>query len=282
MKQKGMTLIELLVAMAITGLLGAGVYRTFTGQQHTYEVQDQIVDMQQNVRMAISRMTRELRMGGYGKLGATFFDGGGMHGAYQHVVTPGGDGKSVTVVAALQTLGTLTANAPNGSTTLTVSNGAAFDLDKKKYISINGMESYRIKKIDGNQVTLKASDKLIYSHFTGEPVFLVMSITYSIGMLDGISVLLRDDHLDHPNPQDNGPQPVAENIENLQFRYVMKDGAVLDAVPPAQLDDIRMIRVTIVATSDKNKPDPVLAKVGDGFRRRTLTTNIQLRNLLFL
>jgi prepilin-type N-terminal cleavage/methylation domain-containing protein len=274
MKQKGMTLIELLVAMVITGLLGAGVYRTFVGQQNTYEVQDQVVDMQQNVRMAIGRMTREIRMGGFGKLGATFFDSGGMHGLYQNVVTPGGDGKSITVVAALQTLGTLSANAPAGWKTITVSNGSAFDLDKKKYISINGMESYRIQKIDGNQIDFKGTDKLVYSHLIGEPVFLVMSITYSIGMLDGIPVLLRDDHLGL------GPQPMAENIEDLRFRYVMSDGAILDAVPGGQLDNIRMIQATIVARSDKT--DPGLAKVGDGFRRRTLTTNIQLRNLLFL
>ena len=90
----------------------------------------------------------------------------------------------------------------------------------------------------------------------------------------GISVLLRDDHLGL------GAQPVAENIEDLRFRYVMSDGAILDAVPGGQLDNIRMIQTTIVARSDKT--DPELAKVGDGFRRRTLTTNIQLRNLLFL
>ena len=86
-----MTLIELLVALVITSLLGAGVYRTFVGQQHTYEVQDQVVDIQQNVRMAISRMTRELRMGGFGKVDSNFFSttkhGSKMHGQYEHVVT---------------------------------------------------------------------------------------------------------------------------------------------------------------------------------------------------
>jgi prepilin-type N-terminal cleavage/methylation domain-containing protein len=278
MKQRGMTLIELLVAMAITGLLGAGVYRTFTGQQHTYEVQDQVVDMQQNVRMAISRMTRELRMAGFGKLDSNFFSttkhGSKMLGQFGSVVTPGGDGKSVTVVAALQTIGILTANAPAGSNSFVVDNASGFDLDKKKYVSINGMESYRIYGIAGNQLTLKAGTQLAYSHFIGEPVFLVMAITYSIGVLDGIFVLLRDDNLGL------GAQPVAENIEDLRFRYVMSDGTTLDVVPGGQLDNIRMIQTTIVARSDKT--DPVLAKVGDGFRRRTLTTNIQLRNLLFL
>ena len=48
-----------------------------------------------------------------------------------------------------------------------------------------GWKVTEYKNIDGNQITLKGGDKLIYSHFTGEPVFLVMSVTYSIGMLDG-------------------------------------------------------------------------------------------------
>ena len=274
MKQKGLTLIELLIAMAITGILGAGIYRTFTGQQHTYTVQEQVVDMQQNVRIAISRMTRELRMGGFGKLGATFFGGGGMHGQYSNVVTPGGDGKSVTVVAAYKNLTTLSANAPAGSTSIQLNNTSGFDLISKRYISINGMESYRIQNIAGNLITLMPGDQLIYSYFPGDPVFLVMSITYSIGVLDGKSVLLRDDHLGL------GPQPVAENIEDLRFRYVMSDGTVLDVVPGAQIDNIRMIQVTVVARSDKT--DPELVKGGDGFRRRTLISNIQLRNLLFL
>ena len=79
----------------------------------------------------------------------------------------------------------------------------------------------------------------------------------------------------------SGPQPVAENIEDLRFRYVTEyrrspgRESRID-----RLDDIRMIQVTIVARTDKS--DPQLAKVGDGFRRRTLTSNIQLRNLLFL
>ena len=88
-----------------------------------------------------------------------------------------------------------------------------------------------------------------------------MAITYSIGVLEGKSVLLRDDHLGL------GAQPVAENIEDLRFRYAMNTGEVLDVVPNNRWDDIRMIQATIVARSDKT--DPELAKVGDGFRRRT-------------
>ena len=68
MNRKGITLIELLVALTISGMLVAGLYRTFVSQQHTFTVQEQVVDMQQNVRLAINRMTRELRMAGFGRI----------------------------------------------------------------------------------------------------------------------------------------------------------------------------------------------------------------------
>ena len=281
MNRKGMTLIELLVALTISGILVAGVYRTFVSQQHTFTVQDQVVDMQQNVRLAINRMTRELRMAGFGRMDATFFGAGKMHGIYQHVVNPGGGGNSVTVVGAYQAITTLSANAPSGSGAasskvdpkfIQVNDASGFDTGSKQYISINGDESFQIQKITGNQIELKAA--LSEDHLAGEPVFLVIAITYSLGAFEGKSSLLRDDNLGL------GPQPVAENIDNLQFRYVMNTGETLDVVPNNRFDDIRMIQLTIVAITDK--PDPELAKTGDGFRRRTLTTNIQLRNLAFL
>jgi len=40
---------------------------TLIGQHKTYTVQEQVVDTQQNVRAAIDRMTREIRMAGYRK-----------------------------------------------------------------------------------------------------------------------------------------------------------------------------------------------------------------------
>ena len=74
---KGLSLIELLVALVMSSILIAAVYRTFVSQQKTYMVQEQVVDMQQNVRSAIGRMMREIRMAGFGNVatilpGATF------------------------------------------------------------------------------------------------------------------------------------------------------------------------------------------------------------------
>jgi type IV pilus assembly protein PilW len=274
MNRKGITLIELLVALTISAILVAGIYRTFIHQQHTFTVQEQVVDMQQNVRLAINRMTRELRMAGYGKMDANFFSHGGMtvgSDTFNNVVKPDASGTSVTVVAGYQTLipTTLSVNAITGSNSIFVNDVSGFDTGVKQYISINGLESHRILAIVGNELQFPGWDKLTNDHLAGEPVYLVMAITYSIGPFEGKSCLLRDDHLGA------GPQPVAENVENLQFAYFDANGN-----PTANPPDIRMIQVNIIARTEKT--DPELAKVGDGFRRRTLTSNIQLRNLAFL
>lgn len=285
MNRKGMTLIELLMALVVSGILVAGVYRTFISQQHTFTVQEQVVDMQQNVRLAINRMTRELRMAGYGRLDVTFFGVGHVNG-YGDVVTPNGAG-SVTVIGGYQAVTTLSAYVNAGNSIIQVNNASGFDLAKRQYICINGIDSHQIKTIAGNQIEFK--DTLNYAHLAGEPIFLITAITYSHGIIGdpfrGVAgdPLLRDDNLGA------GPQPVAENIENLQFLYILKDDVwdgnkwVPDPrlnVPAAQRADIRIIQVNIVARTDRT--DPELAKTGDGFRRRNLTSNIQLRNLGFL
>jgi type IV pilus assembly protein PilW len=62
---KGITLIELLVALVIGGIVVAGIYRVFVAQTKAYTVQDQVVEVQQNVRSTMEILLRDLRMAGY-------------------------------------------------------------------------------------------------------------------------------------------------------------------------------------------------------------------------
>ncbi len=63
--RKGVTLIELLVALVISGIVIAGIYRIFVSQTKAYTVQDQVVEVQQNIRSAMEILLRDLRMAGY-------------------------------------------------------------------------------------------------------------------------------------------------------------------------------------------------------------------------
>ncbi len=290
MNRKGLTLIELLVALSVSGILVAGVYKTFISQQHTFSVQEQVVDMQQSVRLAINQMTRELRMAGFGGGGAgswdstEFFKHGAIYGLYTGVVNPIG-GANVTVLEGYEPLIRTTLSQPASASSpspnnrkITVGGDASTIFDQppnpKIYISVNGTEAHHIESVvfDGvnsTDITFAGWDKLVGDHQVKEPVYLIAAVTYSVGMFDGKpNCLLRDDHLG------SGPQPVADNIESLQFAYFDKNGNATGV--PA---DIRMIQVTVVAVSDQ--PDKDLVKTGDGLRRRAVRTNLQLRNMLF-
>jgi len=65
LNEKGITLIELLVALVIAAITLAGVYRVFISQTRTYAIQDQVVEVQQNVRSAMEIILRDLRMTGF-------------------------------------------------------------------------------------------------------------------------------------------------------------------------------------------------------------------------
>jgi prepilin-type N-terminal cleavage/methylation domain-containing protein len=63
--KKGVSLIELLAALVICGVVVAGVYRFYITQSRVYTVQDQVIEAQQNVRLAMEILLRDLRMAGY-------------------------------------------------------------------------------------------------------------------------------------------------------------------------------------------------------------------------
>jgi len=65
LNRKGVTLIELVVGLIISGIVVAGVYRVFVAQSKAYTVQDQVVEVQQNIRSAMEILLRDLKMAGY-------------------------------------------------------------------------------------------------------------------------------------------------------------------------------------------------------------------------
>ena len=282
---RGVSLIEILIALVISAILIAGTYRVLIGQQKTYTTQDQIADMQQNVRIAINKMIREIRMAGFGgknnnlngnnDIITTFMYVNGFPNIINpsnDIVTDGIAHDQITVVAGYDQIGTLAANASKDSDTIVVNYESAdkrCDTDKEKYICLNGRNSYLIKPTTDNRIALGDTVTLKEDHAEKEPVFLVKAITYGLRKDErGTPVLFRDENIE------GGRQTIAENIEGLQFRYSLADGKEADV--PANPKEIRGIWVTVTARTQIEDPE---LKGEDRFRRRTLTTYIDVRNL---
>jgi len=262
---RGITVIELLVALVISALLIAALYQTFIGQQKTYTVQEQVVDMQQNVRVAINKMMREIRMAGFGNIQTVLSLPGGVNGFTQPITAAP---NTITIVGGL-----LQVRRDNGDPIFVSSvsgnqitlNYATdrFDGNAHRFISIGGIESNTVQSRAGAILTLDRP--LSFSHAAETPIFKIQAITYSIGLSLGKLALLRNENTG------GGNQPLAENIESIQFEYLDSDGN--STVNPAE---IRMVRAEVTARTDKSDPD---FKDEDGFRRRTIASNIHVRNM---
>ena len=68
---RGITLIELLIAFAIFALVSGASYRLFVAQSKAYAVQDQVGEIQQNIRAAMELVLRDIRMAGYNSTSLT-------------------------------------------------------------------------------------------------------------------------------------------------------------------------------------------------------------------
>jgi prepilin-type N-terminal cleavage/methylation domain-containing protein len=71
-KENGFTLIELLAGILISAILLAGLYSVFFSQQIAFSAQEQVAEMNQNIRAALDLMTREIRLAGYKTSTSTF------------------------------------------------------------------------------------------------------------------------------------------------------------------------------------------------------------------
>jgi len=64
LKEQGFTIVELLVAMAVSLLALGAIYSTFQSQHKSYLMQEEVAAMQQNIRAAMYHIQREIRMAG--------------------------------------------------------------------------------------------------------------------------------------------------------------------------------------------------------------------------
>jgi type IV pilus assembly protein PilW len=64
-KEKGFSIIELLVTLALSGIIMVAVYKSLSSQQKVCVAQDELVAMQQDLRSVMEIMAKEIRMAGY-------------------------------------------------------------------------------------------------------------------------------------------------------------------------------------------------------------------------
>ena len=73
-KPNGFSMVELLLAIVTSLVFLGGIYSVFQSQQVAFSSQEQINEMNQNIRAVMDLMTREVRLAGY-KTSISMFNG---------------------------------------------------------------------------------------------------------------------------------------------------------------------------------------------------------------
>jgi len=290
-KDRGVTLIELLIALVLSSILIFVLYRTFIRQHKTYVVQEQVFDLQQNARAMMARMVREIRMAGFGRIAGEHVPGVGYVSRILPVQFRNTNGTVInypnvlnrdqpspgwlTIVTAVNSP-SLSAHLIGSSSRYEITvdrvnyerNRTLFDEGNKRYISIDGVESNAITDIAEETVDGKTRYHLILQHpleYNHRPNALVYPITAVSFQIQG-----------REEPGESR-QPIAENIKELTFEYFSTDGEAT-----ASDEDIRMIRVAVTAETSMGDPDfKDNIRDNKGYRTRQMASNIQIRNLAF-
>jgi type IV pilus assembly protein PilW len=312
----GFTILELLVAIALGMVILAGLFRTFKVQHDSYVIQDQVSAMQQNLRAAMYFVTRDLQMAGYytnfdrnsRQLDWNDLDGDSNPANNMETgrplifglnnVSASGDSIKdntdiIVIVKAsseVHRLGsgegasggviTLSSRDLDGDGTADLNNTSKrFGLLVKQDLSF--ADFFQVDSASGN-ITPPAG--LVENYTSGDTVFRTDLIVYRVD----------DSTLDHPClvrknlGNDAGYQVIAENIDNIQFRYQLNDGTWVND-PAGNQARVRAVEVLLVArtafaqrgyrdTSSISFGTETIS-VNDSYRRKTLNAIVKTRNV---
>lgn len=65
MTNDGFTLVEIMIALAVSCIVSGAIYSFYSSQQKTYRTQQQIANMQQNLRSCTYLLEKEIKLAGY-------------------------------------------------------------------------------------------------------------------------------------------------------------------------------------------------------------------------
>ena len=260
----GLSILELLIGLFLTGLVTAAIFEVYINQHKNWNIQEDVTDIQQNGRAAIDELSRQLRMAGHElPLGLEAIEAYNTNPDTIVIYYSNGDCEAP-----------IEHKMPNPSAELRCDGHdiSCFYEDEWVYIfdpDSGGGDFFEITEVQKDAAHIQHNTVILSKAYDAGAV--IMSINCYKYYIDYSDTL-------HPNLmfQSLGqtPQIYAENIEDLQFRYTMKGGAIVD-VPPAAVD-VREIHIEVIARSDR----PDIDFPDDPYRRRTYSTKVNLRNLL--
>ncbi len=311
--REGFTLVEVMTAMVILGIVATAAYATFQFQHASFTVQNRLAEAQQNLRATLEIMSRDIRMAGYGIPQAVNVPAG---------LLPGGDNTIRNIRTLNRTTGpdeiyilymydmdaaVPSTDAPTGmaiyASTLNVTSVAGFwdgdlvlvgDGINADLFEVTQPPAAPTLNFDPGGSANGFNDATPHTPFPG-----YAAGTTTVSKARFVRYFIDTTDPDHPtlmlDRMTGAAQPLADDIEDMQVQYGLDtDGdfvvdTVVNAPTAAQVSQIKQVRLFLSArtrTLEKGWQDarPALADraggAADSYRRRFIQNGIaiDLRN----
>jgi len=286
---KGFTLVEILVVIAILGLVMASIYSIYLTNMKSAYSQEEVVEVQQNLRIAMDSITKDIRMAGMLVPSTTppipsgFADyatslplnTASARGIYARIDEAPiiGAGNTVTCTVESEAAVDIFAANPGNPVRIfrPVDCSQPFTTTYSVTATNQSTPSLTLQRTTGSFVggeVLKRGDVIAMTGDAPDPNTVVYSA------VDGGTVV---NSVTCPQNQRcivrnaNGtPDIIASNISSLSFSYILDD--YTEEANPTDLGSVRAVRVTITGqTADT-------ALLSGGSKTRQLTSIVKIHN----
>lgn len=310
--ERGFSLPELLIALLLASLVGMAAYTVFVSSSRSTVGQEDVTEAQQNVRIAMERLAKDIRVAGFGlpdpPLPSFDFGGGNVFSAPVTITNSSSSADTITLLGIGLQAGTLDEGGATdcndaGKSKICLDSAASVDVFKtsgnfntsRRYISLDGVRFFTLNSTQSDIIDDSTTRKLALgdpatldrTYPDGTPVFIIQAVRYTRNTaLDGCTAgnpCLTREALSWDN------QVVAQNIEDLQVAFSRR-GSASFASGSSNADDINAVRVSLVGRSRRQvtagaggsrRPeleDRPAAASADNYRRRVLTSVVKVRN----
>ena len=190
-EQAGFTLIELMIGMAVAIVVMMAAFTILTTTSKSLQANERIVDTQQNLRVAMELLVRDLKLAGFGNPGVPI-------GNCTNAIVPtdqnptGVDSGPDSIQLLVPTTRASGANrwtlrlptTTAGTTVITLQAGAVTDMVNSglvanvSYVSIGGSATAQVTGFDTSASTLNVSIPPPLWFQSGDPIYLLQCIRY--------------------------------------------------------------------------------------------------------
>ena len=304
----GFTLIEMMISMALLGTIMIGVYNLYLSQQSQNLIQEDVIELQQNLRVAMDTITRDMRMSGFLNMDNDPLEGiddnGGLDGSDEVTLNKASGFGYYSAIAE----DAVSKNGVVGTNIIfTVDSNGIFSVTNPKQViriirPAQGVEvvdaiTYTIEAVETTDAAcnpnvapclmlgpsanfppteFRTGDIIARTGIVGDELY-PGTITYD---MDNDGECPAGQSCIYKNVNGGGDEIIATNITNLQLSYIDDGGNVV--ANPADPSQIRAIQVTISGETSRAASEIGSTDNADftvvSARTRQLSSIVRIRN----